>query len=756
MEEKLQLISSSIEEEVIEEFYEKIEAPKFVDFTLPNHFCPDDCYWFCSRVGCDQQHEEEMDSEAIYKNFVLRVMAARSPNVKLRRAIIRKSPSGSKKCPFSAPPKSSKSRLPRLALVASSISKKLLMNEEKGNSKALPANAKPVSTPKARVKHVAAKYMTSPRKKERSSPNPNVFRSVRNPKKTSISLPKSKIVAKALMFNPSPRKAIKMKAPQELGTPITKLCEGVKQLKINSQKKGIITHKSSKDGTSEKKRLPSSCKAKTRELSTPITKLCEGVNKLKINSQKKGIITHKSSKDCTSERKKLPSSCKEKAREVDGKFSRSVKSKAKTKDRKCVDSVLEEVEKSGDESSDMEIDEKSRCGSLGLGVESTKPGIGYHSSFQEEGSTSLITQKCEINSGSDSDKKASAEEDSEPIRGQNGDEQSQEKDNTTADELKNQNLGVVSELEDDDDKRNGLNSADIRSEVHSGSDSNGKLPADENYVAMQAPSKDEESQGKENNIADDLENQNPGAVNELMDNDDKENASNSTDIRNLNSENLSKKDAPIKPKVKTKQHPQKLDKATKENCPAGTGMQVLKSKKLKPTNPKPFRLRTDERGILKEATLERKVHSHENSFTTSENSMGTGNGVSDKKDEGRSLKKDQIRPIKSRYKSLKEVKPKSQKSCETTKTPLLQKQGPQREIVSRVKSRVLDPTEKNETTKLRPKKSREHGKEVGSSTKKASAVQKSSADEKRPAATIPREPNFHSLHKLKGCTRIKP
>lgn len=34
-----------------EEFYETIEAPKFVDFTVPNHHRPDDRYWFCLRVG---------------------------------------------------------------------------------------------------------------------------------------------------------------------------------------------------------------------------------------------------------------------------------------------------------------------------------------------------------------------------------------------------------------------------------------------------------------------------------------------------------------------------------------------------------------------------------------------------------------------------------------------------------------------------------------------------------------------------------
>jgi len=75
-------------------------------------------------IGCDQKHEQELDSEAIYKNFVLRVrslysffsstcfhslsppygyghdmnelildfqvMAARSPNVRLRKALNRR------------------------------------------------------------------------------------------------------------------------------------------------------------------------------------------------------------------------------------------------------------------------------------------------------------------------------------------------------------------------------------------------------------------------------------------------------------------------------------------------------------------------------------------------------------------------------------------------------------------------------------------------------------------------------------------
>lgn len=48
-EEEEEEYESNVEED--EEFYEKIEAPKFVDLTLPDPYRPDDRYWFCSRVG---------------------------------------------------------------------------------------------------------------------------------------------------------------------------------------------------------------------------------------------------------------------------------------------------------------------------------------------------------------------------------------------------------------------------------------------------------------------------------------------------------------------------------------------------------------------------------------------------------------------------------------------------------------------------------------------------------------------------------
>ncbi|KAG0463503.1 hypothetical protein HPP92_019572 [Vanilla planifolia] len=68
-----------------DEFYEDIEAPKFVDFTTPDQSRLDNRSWFCLRVGCDQSHEE-VDHEELYRSFKIRVMAARSPNIRFQRA----------------------------------------------------------------------------------------------------------------------------------------------------------------------------------------------------------------------------------------------------------------------------------------------------------------------------------------------------------------------------------------------------------------------------------------------------------------------------------------------------------------------------------------------------------------------------------------------------------------------------------------------------------------------------------------------
>ncbi|CAI9286998.1 unnamed protein product [Lactuca saligna] len=239
------------EDEDDEEFYERIEAPKFIDFTKPYPFRTDDRYWFCSRVGCDRKHEEEINPEEISKNFVLRVLAARSPNIKLRRALNRDQ--SSMKCPLSAPAKPSKPRIPRLAGVSCSISQKIC--EPQSNIRPC---SKVGSTPVVKTRQVAAKYMTTPRNKK-CLPNPNSCQSVPNPKTTTVDVAKNRTVAKALVFH-SPKKAISLKKSVELRTPLKKICEGMKRLEIASQKKTSKSIKSKLTEDSSRKQLKI-CKA---------------------------------------------------------------------------------------------------------------------------------------------------------------------------------------------------------------------------------------------------------------------------------------------------------------------------------------------------------------------------------------------------------------------------------------------------------------------------------------------------------------
>ncbi|KAF5760279.1 hypothetical protein HanXRQr2_Chr16g0751601 [Helianthus annuus] len=226
-------VTMEVGDEDDEEFYERIEAPKFVDFTKPYTVRTDDCYWFCSRVGCDRKHEEEINPEEISKNFVLRVMAARSPNIKLRRALNKEH--SSIKCPLSAPAKPSKPRIPRLATVPSLNSQKNGDPQSKIGSCLKAGSTR--ATPVAKSRQVAAKYMTTPRNKV-CHPNPNSFRSVQNPKATTVDVAKSRTVAKALVFH-SPKKAIVLKKSVESHTPLRKICEGMKRLGIASQKKTL-------------------------------------------------------------------------------------------------------------------------------------------------------------------------------------------------------------------------------------------------------------------------------------------------------------------------------------------------------------------------------------------------------------------------------------------------------------------------------------------------------------------------------------
>ncbi|PIN04514.1 hypothetical protein CDL12_22954 [Handroanthus impetiginosus] len=664
-----------------EEFYERIEAPKFVDFTVPDHYCPDDRYWFCFRVGCDQKHEEEMDSEAIYKKFVLRVMAARSPNIKLRKALERRNASRTPiKCPLSAPPKSSKPRLSRMAVI-SSLSEK--MADEK---------KRPGSTPMTKTKQVAAKYLTTPRN-NRCAQNQSSFRSVQNPKPSKIDVPKSRMVAKALVFH-SPKKTIKVKTSVELRTPVSKLCEGMKKLEISSQKKRVLGYssKSVKElSTNSSRRQFSSCKVKTKPEQVPSSQTCN-------NKETKSARLIKS--------------------KIKEKFSQQNGSK------KSLENHRIDISKNK-ESHDM--------------AEKVAEEFQLQESTHEEATMSsmvpLLANKSDLAASND-------------LKGE----------------------GCFLDLE-----------------------------GSHNSISQSTNIEDNNSNGGNENCADfsvhlNANNSSEGEKNghDFMDGDDKENtaAFDENRMHNKNPKQNGRKIFGMHDKCgQIKKVAQTQDKNLKESL-ISTG-QVMKLKKPKPTNPKPFRLRTDERRILKEANLEKRTDPPAPQSETV--NLSTPGGKLQKKQGNDIQKRSAVAGLKiSRgqegSKAMASVTPPPQRKRSLTRLELKPKSSPRessaaqrlekfRKIKSPLQKHSVRPrgiiSTKKETTmsylipgqklEVIPETSPEvselkkAGKVTGNATPTSDAAacdaSRSSARGRQHATTVAVEPNFHSIHVPRSCTK---
>ncbi|XP_057465746.1 uncharacterized protein LOC130755371 [Actinidia eriantha] len=724
-----------------EEFYEKIEAPKFVDFTAPDPYRPDDRYWFCLRVGCDQKHEEEIDPEAISKNFLLRVMAARSPYIKLRQILNKKASSVNEKCPLSAPPKTSKSRVSRLAVI-SSFSQKMV--DGKGKAKPL---SKLNSTSNAKGKQVAAKYLTTPRNKK-CLPNPNSFRSVQNPK-TSIVVPKNRTVAKALVFH-SPKKAISIKTSVELRTPLTKICEGMKRLEINGQRKRVLGY--SNKLSKEIRRDPN----KSLPVDSSIRQLSACKNKNKARPLSK------------------PPNCKGK----ETKSLRLIKRKSKGNSEKPCNSQTVE-----NDSSAMEINMTSREGSL-LGDSRVTEG-----NYEER----LTTEKTSGSFDSvDSTKEQAAIPCVEiaPLTNSNA---------VLPDASKGE-MNSSSSLEGECLEENDFSKFQENSEE-------GKKSRE----GIDCIEKTKPSSEKRESLEDDkTESQTGGGGHEgeAMDSDDKENALASDCNRGIdfdhNTQHLGRlgKTKDIAKKVARAQ-----EKILKEGLTlASAGAQGVKYRKPKPTNPKPFRLRTDERGILKEANLDRRIQPVASLKETAA-VIGFSGGILHKKHGNEVQRKEKcLEQSKCNHdthessgneleKILQKGEPKQGRTAGLT-TPERQARPktasitPQRRSNSTlqkpkpVTSRLVcgrDVTSQKSENNLRKTKSsslqrqfispkgvastrKTNGsylkcatqltmiKETLAANKATTSASRSLSRGKRPA-TVPKEPNFHGVHVPKTCTR---
>ena len=220
------------------------------------------------------------------------------------------------KCPLTAPTKSSKPRVSRLALI-SSFSHKMADAENRARK---PLH-KICATPNVKAKQptVVSKALTTPRNRKPVS-NSETFRSVRNPKLKNIVVPKNRAVAKALVFH-SPKKPVRTKASMERSSPVGKICSAMKKLEITSGKKHVLGYNKPLPLDTSRKQF------RGREVKSRV------FDSLRSNN------------------------CK-------GQEAKSLKRKNMEKDLKqhCDPAPREEVDDT--DSSDMEVDKKSRKGTL--------------------------------------------------------------------------------------------------------------------------------------------------------------------------------------------------------------------------------------------------------------------------------------------------------------------------------------------------------------------------------------------------------
>ncbi|KAJ4912456.1 Uncharacterized protein Rs2_07077 [Raphanus sativus] len=620
-----------VEEFSEEDFYETIEAPKFVDLTAPDHRPEgDDRYWFCSRVGCDQKHEEFMDSEAIYKNFVLRVMAARSPSVRLRKALYRKDFSAEiPKCPNTVPAKPSRSSVSRLAMI-SSIPHKANNNMRSKEVKAIPTRKN--ATPKAKAvkgkeeSSVPRKALTEMKKKKQMQSPPAAFRSVQQHPRTAAATraAENRVVAKALVFV-SPKKLVKLKRSVELSSSVKKLCGGMRKLEVESKRKGLGVN--DKAGTST---TPSKKPLRTREVKSRV-----------FDSQK----------------------------QIGEKVKGSATLKKRVKEKK-------------------------------------EPVLTSDPSKSHEGKAKGVKNQVLVENKS--------EEVSDTLKAK-----AKAKDNQ------------LLSREDREDKENATIAADI--------DREDTCVSEESKLDKAKQCETTEIEEKENVLAledDDKENTTNA------ENDDKENASAMDNNRKVDqSPNplLKKKVFGRKETCKTTQKAM----TAADKCFNGKTVSAVKYTKPKLTNPKPFRLRTDERRILKEANAEKKPHCARAKEEETTNILG--------------LHAENIGPKHQPVRLEKNTTTSRLKASRGTSVTLVRHDASGDMVNSK---RVASGTKKQVASKrviTMEETSLMNGesKEAATISNKPSVCAVVASGEKR-HATVPKGPNFHSIHVPKSCTMRVP
>ncbi|PIA44273.1 hypothetical protein AQUCO_01700105v1 [Aquilegia coerulea] len=793
-----------------DEIYEKIEAPKYVDLTRPDQFLPDDPSWFCLRIGCDQNHED-VDPDALHKSFVLRVMAARSPNLRLRKALrCRQVPSAYMKCPQSAPAKPSKPRVCRFTAMTS-ISQKIAEVKVK---------VRPASnnlTPKVRAKEFSScgKALTTPRVKK-LIPSSDPFRSVQNPKITDA-LPKNKLVAKALVFS-TPKKSERKKTLLESEIPMTEICDGLKKLEINSQRKKLswISSKSLKSTVSRPKT--------SRTASDPST---SNLYSQKLKSRVKDSVDQKEhgSKPTRSKKRKSTKSLQKlscpqtnsrttSGMEFDGELRNdslgvcSVPEASRSNGgNECEEKVDLAVVFSTPKKNEMkkisepEIPMTEICnGMKKLEINSQRKKLSCDSSklldctvscpktsraASDPSTTKLYTQNLKSKKISEDQKDQGAKH----IRS---------KKRKSTRNLQNILLQDDSDLIDiqtvlvdfpSNNQETSLSNSEkkvdhVRTKKLNGTQDNDLSTGDEHGKGLAVKGSEDQEHSlvlQPSNIA--------GIDSELIDSDDKENTAVSNGNRELNVNNDHTGRTNLQNKVHENQQKVVINaqgKTSKGNATVPTvGSLGGKYKKIKPTNPKPFRLRTNERGILREANLDKKhmpdplkdntpvsrdsSESVQKRHTTNKRSIKShgqcrqetvsreGSQIQSDK-QYQKIPRQQSRPTYQKTTKCAVEQKNATISTQIAKPQLLRQQlirtqrgtGTRKKTISVASPCRLSVIKETSSMISRPKVSKPRTKCTISAAVDSST--KSSPARRRPV-TVPKEPHFQRIHTPKSCSK---
>ncbi|ANM67530.1 neurofilament heavy protein [Arabidopsis thaliana] len=584
-------------------------------------------------------------------------MAARSPSVRLRKALYRKDFSVDPKCPNTVPAKPSRSRVSKLAMISSI--------PQKGNGNIRSKEVKVVSTnknvtPKAKAKGKESAVISSvPQKalteRKKQMQSPAAFRSVQNPRNATIKVSENRVVAKALVFQ-SPKKLVKLKRSVELSSSVKKLCNGMRKLEIDNKRNGLgVNHKVVSSASS---RRP----LKTREVKSRVFDSLR--SQKQIDQKDKGVSTLK--KRVKKKEDPVPSSDPLKPYDSNGM---EVEDKTSRDEELLVENKSEELSDTSKANMNNQLQARE------------DPAV-----IKESGlATSQKYQITEI----------------------------EEKESALASECEDkENANIVAAIDKEDIaviKVSGLDKAKQCETV--------EIEDKENALPLECEKKENATN------ATDVDRE-----------DDKENSSALDNNRNLDQATyplLKKKVFGKKEICKTTQKVMTVaDKCFNgKTVSAGTRVKYTKPKL---TNPKPFRLRTDERQILKEANTEKKPQCTLAKEDTASIRGFHGENLGPNHQPVRLEKNSASRLKASRGTSTKLV---SENMVDCKRVAL----GRKKQVANK----------RIETA--------EQASQMNGGSKEVPIINKPSvcvvaSGEKRPV-TVPKGPNFHCIHVPKSCTK---